>query len=291
MMSTIRKLNSKVSLLLLLLICMVSIISYPLQANEVKVYDYANLFTLDEVENLETTISSILANYQIDVGIVTTDDVEGKTTMAYADDFYDKQGYGVGSNTDGLLFLIDMDNRVPHISTCGLAIRYFTDARIEHMLDTVYDYLADGDFYGAASAFLSQVQGYLDSGIPDNQHNISVTPPHVPFKNQYGEPLNITSILLSIVSAAISAFIIALITRYIIAYRYKKPRYTTQQTRPDDMSIHYTQREDRFVTSHTSRVKIQTNNNPHGSGGSSGASSVHHSSSGRSHGGGTGRKF
>ena len=57
------------------------------------------------------------------------------------------------------------------------------------------------------------------------------------------------------------------------------------------MSIHYTQREDRFVTSHTSRVKIQTNNNPHGSGGSSGASSVHHSSSGRSHGGGTGRKF
>ena len=37
-------------------------------------------------------------NTSMDIVIVTTDDAEGKSSLAYADDFFDYNGYGVGEN-------------------------------------------------------------------------------------------------------------------------------------------------------------------------------------------------
>ena len=34
-------------------------------------------------------------------------------------------------------------------------IRYMTDSRIDDVLDDVYNYAADADYYGAAAAFLT----------------------------------------------------------------------------------------------------------------------------------------
>lgn len=277
-------------------------------AAEVQVYDFANLFTLDQVEQLETHSKKLSEAYQMDVGIVTTDYTNGKSAMEYADDFYDENSFGYGNNKDGLILLIDMDNREIYISTCGSGIQYFTDLRISKMLDSAYTYISEGNYYDTATDFLSQVEKYLNAGIPENQystdrpysdpredyhnpHMQEAPPVHVPFTNSSGQPLNFQSILLSIMASLIGAGIIAWIVRSLVAYSYKKPRNTTPQTRPDDLSVHYTQREDRFVTSHTSRVKIQTNNNSGGGSSShSGRSSIHHSSHGTSHGGG-GRKF
>lgn len=276
-------------------------------AAEVKVYDLANLFTLDEVDKLQESATSLAETYQMDVGIVTTDDANGKSAQEYADDFYDENDFGYGHNKDGLLLLMDMDNREIYISTCGLGIQYFTDLRISNMLDSAYNYISNGDYYNAATDFLKQIETYLDKGIVSNQNTTQrpfsdpredynhpymqeVAPEHKPFTTSSGEPLNAQSIILSVVVSLLGAFIIAIVIRTAVHYSYKNPRVTTPQTRPDDLSVHYTQKEDRFVTSHTSRVKIQTNNHSGGSHGASGRSSTHHSSSGRSHGGG-GRKF
>ena len=286
-------------------------ISMPLFAQaETKVYDYANLFTLEEIENLETSATQVAEKYQMDIGIITTNDAEGKSAQDYADDFYDDNGYGYGSNLDGLLFLIDMDNREIYISTCGLGIQYFTDLRISKMLDSAYNYVSKEDYYGSALDFIQNVETNINKGIPSDQQtvdkdfsdprvdynnsNIYEAPSkHVPFRTSSGQPLNPRSIALSVGVAALAAAIIAFIVRSIVQYTYKHPRYTIPPTRPDDLSVHYTEKEDRFVTSHTSRVKIQTNNDSgHGGGhgGGGGISSSHHSSSGQSHGGG-GRGF
>lgn len=274
-------------------------------AAEVKVYDFANLFTLDELDELEKGATSLAETYQMDVGIVTTQDAKGKSAMAYADDFYDENDFGYGSHKDGLLLLMDMDNREIYISTCGSGIQYFTDLRISKMLDSAYNYISNRDYYGTATDFLGQVKTYLDKGIPSNQNTTErpfsdpredynnpyiqeVRPAHKPFTTSSGAPLNAQSIILSVVVSLLAALIIAIIVRTAVHYSYKHPHSTTPQTRPDDLSVHYTKKEDRFVTSHTSRVKIQTN--PNGGHGGSGRSSTHSSSSGRSHGGG-GRKF
>lgn len=255
---------------------------------DTKVYDYANLLTLEEIESLETTATELAQTHQLDVGIVTTDDAEGKSAQAYADDFYDYNGYGYGSNYDGLLFLIDMDNREIYISTCGSGISYFTDQRINNMLDDAYDYVSDGDYYNACQSFLKNTDSYIKAGIPSNQFSYEgefvSSAKHKPFTNSYGEPLTNENILLSVVAALLGGALIAFIVRFIVKRTYTHPRYTTPQTTPDDLSVRYSQKEDHFVTSHTSRVKIETSSS------SSGGSSTHRSSSGRSHGGG-GRKF
>ena len=62
-------------------------------------------------------------------------------------------GFGTGSDQSGILFLIDMDNRELYISTNGQMIRYMTDSRINDVLDDVYNYAADADYYGAAAAW------------------------------------------------------------------------------------------------------------------------------------------
>ena len=270
------------SILCILFLFCFSLVSIPTFATaDIKVYDYANLFSTEELEELEATAKTLSETYQLDVGIVTTNDAEGKTAEAYADDFYDNKGYGYGSNADGLLFLMDMDNRKIWIFTCGLGIQYFTDARIEKILDSLYEYVSNADYYGAANDFLELTKSYINKGIPTNQHTVDRTP-HVPFQNAAGQPLNSRSIGLSIIAAIIGSGIITLIARGIVIYRYKHPHFTEPSTKPDSGSVHYTQREDRFVSTHTHKVKIEKNNN--------GTSTTHTSSSGRSHGGG-GRSF
>lgn len=253
-------------------------------AADTKVYDYANLLTLEQIDALEVSATEIAETYQVDIGIVTTSDAEGKSSEEYADDFYDYNGYGYTNEYDGLLFLIDMDNRNIYISTCGVAIKYFTDSRIENMLDVIINYMADGDYYSACTNFLDLTKSYLQKGIPSNQYSVDLDSKHEPFTTPTGQPLNSRSIALSSIVAALGAALIAFIVRALVKYSYTHPRYTMPETRPDDLSIHYTERTDHFVTSHTSRVKIQTDTN------SGGSSSTHHSSSGRSHGGG-GRGF
>ena len=86
---------------ILFLFCF-SLVSIPTFATaDIKVYDYANLFATEELEQLEGAAKTLSETYQLDVGIVTTNDAEGKTAEAYADDFYDNNGYGYGSNAHG----------------------------------------------------------------------------------------------------------------------------------------------------------------------------------------------
>lgn len=299
-----RSIKKQFGYLLMFLLCFYAL-CFTGFAAEVKVYDLANLFTLDEIDALEKEATSLAETYQMDVGIVTTDNANSKSAMAYADDFYDENDFGYGSDKDGLLLLMDMDNREIYISTCGSGIQYFPDLRISKMLDSAYNYISNRDYYGTATDFLGQVKTYLDKGIPSNQNKTDrpfsdpredyndsymqeVVPEHKPFTTNSGQPLNAQSIILSVVVSLLGAFIIAIVIRTAVHYSYKHPHNTIPQTRPDDLSVHYTQKEDRFVTSHTSRVKVQTN--PSGGHGGSGRSSTHSSSSGRSHGGG-GRKF
>ena len=94
------------SILCILFLFCFSLVSIPTFATaDIKVYDYANLFSTEELEELEATAKTLSETYQLDVGIVTTNDAEGKTAEAYADDFYDNKGYGYGSNAAIVLVL------------------------------------------------------------------------------------------------------------------------------------------------------------------------------------------
>lgn len=274
----------KIQSLLLMLICFFSLTT-SLMASTPRVNDLANLLSLDQIENLEEKLATVSETYQMELVIVTTNDAQGKTAEAYADDFYDEHGYGYGDNYDGALFLIDMQNRKFHISTYGLAANYLDDARVEVLKKAVTPYLSNANYYDACDAFINKVENYFMAGLPANSH-LKFEGGKKPFRDDYNVPLKLQDYLVCAGVAFLGALILASIARALVSYSYKHPRHTIPSTLPDRNSVNYTEKQDLFVSTHTTRTKIETSNS--GGGGGGGGSSMHSSSSGRSHGGGGG---
>lgn len=265
-----------------LLIILSLFIALPVMADKTLVHDDALLFSGSEEKSLENEARSLSDLYNLDIVIVTTNDTNGKTPREYADDYYDYNRFGIGATYDGILFLIDMDNREPYISTTGLGIRYLTDKRIESLIDGVFDDgLIQGDYYRAAMSFLINTGYYLESGIPDDQYN---EPEVVKGKNR----LTLMDFIISLLggSGAAGVFFLSIKGKY----KVKKARNLFSYR--SNSIINLKSNEDRlldtFVT-HRIIPRPTTSN----SSSTSGRSSTHTSSSGRTHGGGGsgGRKF
>lgn len=247
--------------------------------------DDAGLFTGTQLEDLETQAAALSASLGLDVVIVTTDDTGGRSSMEYADDYFDYNGYGQGSDNDGILMLIDMDNREVWLSTTGLAIRYYTDARIESILDDILVYMPNGDYYNAALAFLKSAEYWHAQGIPEGQHNIDEDG-NVDY---YQPPRAITpeEAFLAGGAALLSGGAFFGIT----LYRYRVGAKKSGFNAAENTRYKLTDRQDVFVNrTMTQRHIPRDSGGGGGFSGGGGGSSTHTSSSGTSHGGG-GRSF
>lgn len=250
------------------------------QTSTQTVYDYANLLTSTEKSNLEAKITQIKQDYQMDAYILTINDAQGKTTTAFADDFFFDLGYG-RDNTNGILLIIDMDNRNVKLSTSGSAISYFTDARSELIVDKFYDQLKSGNYYQVGHIFLKQVEAVASNPIPSSYSERTTLPK---------APLELMDYLLRGGIAALIALVVSLITYFCICRSYTHPKFTQPVVAPDRSSVHYTDKKDMFVHTHTSRVRIKDDSNS-GGGGFGGGSSTHTSSGGGTFGGSGERGF
>lgn len=252
-------------------------------AAEKYVYDEAFLLTMEETEELEQMAGQFSERWGMDFGVATTDDALGKTSRDYADDFYDAH-FDISDERGGVLYLIDMDNREIYLSTCGQAIRYLTDERIERILDEAYAEIADGDYYGTFEAFFEATEEYLERGIPSGQYNYDTETGE---RDYYQEPKIITrwEIMLAVLAGAAAAFG----TCGFIVGKYRLKFEDFHYDAYTDSKISLSVNEDRLVNTFVTHRHIPKNDGHSSSGGGSG-SSVHHSSGGVSHGGG-GRKF
>lgn len=82
----------------------------------IRIYDYADLLTDEEEEALSETARELSEKWSVDLVTVTIDDDEGLTSMEYADDFFDYNGF----STTGVLMLINMDEREVWFFHCRL---------------------------------------------------------------------------------------------------------------------------------------------------------------------------
>ena len=93
--------------LTVILLCLAC--AFPVWAEtESRLADQAGLLDTDQKESLCNTLDEISEREQVDVIVVTTNSLEGKTAQAYADDYFIDHGYGQGEDGDGILFLVDM---------------------------------------------------------------------------------------------------------------------------------------------------------------------------------------
>ena len=155
--------------LLLALLAVCFLVSSGFTAGQ-KVYDQAGLLTDTQKTALQAECLRIAQAKSVDVILLTVSDAKGKTSMAVADDFYDQNAFGYDApHGTGILMLIDMDNRQAWISTSGSAITYFTDARIQLVLDSVFKYLPNQDYNGSFRAFLGDVEYYMGRPVQSGE--------------------------------------------------------------------------------------------------------------------------
>lgn len=115
----------------------------------VRIDDKAHMLSEDEIDQIFETAKSNAEEKDETIIVVTTSDSFGKTSMEFADDYYDDVVYDESYGkvcTDGYLILINMAERKCYISTSGEVIKKYTDEKLNENLDMVYPYLAEGDY-------------------------------------------------------------------------------------------------------------------------------------------------
>jgi uncharacterized protein len=248
---------------------------------EHNVKDYLNYITDSEKIELQKSIDSVVKDNNLEAVIVITNNTEGKSSMNFADDFYDNNGYGVGSDHSGILMLINMEKREIWISTTGVAIDIFTDSRISDMTNNVTGELSKTEYYEACKTFIKDVKNYVSVGIPQGQQRVEHA---TDISIIYTEPTYFQKVfkLIKFFPIYIGALIISIIAT-IVASLSSKGKSTTNSQTYEGGSFVLSDTKDDFIREATTMVKIESNSNK-GS-----QSSTHSGSSGTSHGGGGGK--
>lgn len=247
--------------LLIILLCL----SPAALASSNTVVDEADLLTIQQEEDLAAYAQSIRSEYDIDVAIVIVSSSEGKSAQGYADDYFDYNGYGVGDDDSGVLFLLAIQDREYAISTYGKAIDALSDRDIDELLDSVYDSFRSGNYYMGLRTYLDTLESEL---------------------HDYAQPKDPNYASIGVISLAVGAGAggIGLATMRS-GMKTAKPQVGAQSYLANN-SFTLPVNQDTFLYTRTSRTRIQHDS----SSGGGGRGSTHTSSSGRSHGGGS-RKF
>ncbi len=267
-------------LLLLLLVCS---FAFPAYADVLpRVVDDAGLLTESEESALEEKIADIAKEYNFDVVIVTTDSLGGKTAEAFADDYFDYNGYGYGGEYDGILFAVSMGEREWAISTCGYGLVAFTDYSTDLMGENIVSHLSNGDYYDACLMFVEMSEDALLQaayGAPYDTNNLN--PTYDP--NAGGEGSLFSPLFL------LPALLIGFVISLLIALGFKAQlktavpeKYAGSYVRKGSFNLRHS--NDIYLFSRTTRTRIESSSSSRG-----GGTTSHRSSSGRSHGGSSGR--
>lgn len=76
------------------------------------VIDNAKLLTQNQAEQLERSAEEISRCQHCDVVILTADGIDGRNPTSYADDYFDRNDYGQGSDRSGILLLLELSEGV-----------------------------------------------------------------------------------------------------------------------------------------------------------------------------------
>lgn len=271
----------KLSILCLISILFVLVTGF--SSSQDKVYDDAGLLTDSEASTLQDLLVDNAKQIKCDLIVVTTNNVQNKSSMSYAEDFFMAHDFGYDKkHGDAVLLLINMDDREIWISTSGDAKYVMTDSRISKVLDDVADYLGSGKYYNGCKTFANGVKKYYQSssGTDNNYHSddVSFVPDGIA---EVFEGFTAEDILIRMGISLLIAIIIVLVMR-----SGSKAKMTVDShTYSKNDGCRVTGRSDVFIRTTVTKTPKNQNN---GSGG--GGSSIHIGSGGHSFGGG-GRKF
>ena len=237
-----------------------------------RLVDNADLLSDREEEDLLEKLDEISERQEFDVVVVTVNTLDGKTAEAYADDFYDYNGYGFGAGASGALLLVSMEDRDWHVTTTGYGITVITDAGLDYMSDSFVPYLSDGDYEEAFETFAELCDDFVTQSRDGDPYDVGNMP--------RGKFNFFKSLLFSLgLGVFIGWCVVSGMKKAMLSVNKKEN--ASDYTKAGSMKV--TVSNDTFLYKNVSKIRRQSSS-------SGGGSSTHRSSSGRSH-GGRGGKF
>jgi uncharacterized protein len=235
-----------------------------------RIVDNAGLLNASQKNELSSLIDSIAAAYDFDLVIVTETSIGNISPMNYADNFFDNNGYGLGSDRDGCIFLRVMGSRDYWFSTSGRGITILNPYAFNRLESDTGKYLGQDNYYAAFLAFIFAWDEFLDLDAQGGRsYNFF-------YKN------NLVLVLIS--------WLIAFGIGLIVVSTWKRGMNTAlPKTQAAAYiipgSLGFTAKNDSFLYSTVTKTKREAQSSS-----SSGRVATHTSSSGRSHGGGGGKR-
>ena len=249
------------------------------------VVDEAGLLSEEEKAELSQLAREITDRQGCDVAIVTVNGLGYKSAEAFADDYYDENGFGSGTERSGILFLISMEDRDFAMSTRGEGIDAFSDNGMYYIFDKLRYDLSNGNYYDAFRIFLQSSNSMLNvyrgtaTEAELSEYGSFFGSPEQPVRQRR---VTLGSILLALGIGFLVAFLPMAALKAQVSNVRKK---TNASSYVQKGSLHMDVSRDVVLYANTTYRVIQRDRPTGGGGGSS----THISSSGATHGGISGK--
>jgi len=248
-----------------------------------KIYDFSNILTAEEENQLLIEIKDFINLTNMDMVILTYDlpytvDSQNET---FAADFYDYNDFGIDfKNYSGVLLFRNTytQDRYYDIYTFGDAQLYFGYNRLNSTLDNIYYDFVDDRYLNGISSFINDMNNYYNLGIDSEYDNYYVDKDGY-LREKYNPPILIALIIATIATTIIMTILI------------KKNKMVKKASKADEYlntnSIIYSEKVDKYTHSRTSSYRVSSSSSGSSGGGRSssrGSSGGGHSSGGGRHG-------
>lgn len=128
-----------------------------------RLVDEGELLTAAQETAICKRLDEVSLKHQVDLVVVTEKTLGGKNKVAFADDYFDYNGYGFGDDHDGLLLLYCPNEGVRYISTTGEAIDLFDGDNFTELTGQIIPYFDRGDYNGAFLSFADACDDVITS--------------------------------------------------------------------------------------------------------------------------------
>ncbi len=252
-------------------------------SNNIQVSDGAQILSSEEKQDLKHMVEDLELSVSWDVMVITIDDALGMSAEDYGDAFFDK--YTVSD--DGVICIIDMDNRELAIRTFGDALYYITDERRDEILDDAVSRAGDGDYYAAFERMIKGVNRSLQRGIPEGLEIYDEDVRKVVGVYREKKRITLTEFLIAVLAALSGGGI----TIGVIQARYRLKWGGYQYSFRENGRVELTSKRDVFVNQSVTHRHIPKHDSSQHSGRSGGSRTTTHVGAGGRRSGGGSRKF
>ncbi len=222
-----------------------------------RVIDNADVLANMDEMTLNSNIGYIKIMSQFDVVVMTVVSTDGKTIEQYAKDYYVNNGYGIGENKDGIIFIANTQTRELAVSAHGYGAIAFTNAGQKYLLEQIMPYFSEEKYPEAFEEFLDQCELFLKQANTGEPYDTGNLPNDTKDPSKEKGSVGIFGIVVSIITGAFLSFVIMVLMGYRMKSVFRKYE-AADYIRPGSLVI--TERYDNFLDSKIDKTAKPKNN-------------------------------